>query len=343
IISEVKYAKGTTDLKIIAPKPYKKDRLNFFKIDISGDTSITKSVIRGFLQVKKGSHYNADGFTLPPKAVHELKYHLKKTTFFDRLDINGDYYGIYLRSLVDTAFSLYPAISDDAKLLTLMQTNGRHLYNFFNVPKGASSLDVDMTQINKTSLVKNITSPGTNLSVQIFGRPDKKYFNSYNLGQVTSLTSGLNYYYPQESFDEYVTEIGYTIGKSNYFFTKNTSTIPDKADTYDAVINTPASNLTTFKPSFSGNVDYYEAHFSDNPTPNLFVLLFAPAAANYNNIKFPDFSKYLGVKSVDLTKQVLTYFCIYQDGTFDEKNFLYKSNGRSDYPSLNLRSVSRSY
>ena len=344
IVSEVKYVNGTTNVAIMSPKTYKKDRFNFFKIDITKDASVTKSIIHGFLQIKRGSHYNSPSLLLPQKPVHELAYHLKKPVYFDQLNIQGDIFGTTIKSLTDTVFQLYPALSDDSKLWVQLHINNIRFYNFFDVPKGATNFDVDMTQINKTPLVKNITSPGTGLSIQIYARPDKRFFNRYDLGAVTSATNQLGYYYPQETFDEYVTYTSYSIGNAKYSFTRNSSSIADNADTYNAVINTPTSTLTTFKPSFSGDVDYYAAFFENIPSsPGLYVQLFAPAAANYTNIKFPDFSKYLGLTSLDLNGQTLFYFAVYKDGTFDEKNIIYKSTGRDDYPNLNLKSVSRNY
>ncbi|WPU94037.1 hypothetical protein SNE25_00675 [Mucilaginibacter sabulilitoris] len=239
---------------------------------------------------------------------------------------------------------LYPAGSDDTKLYAHFRIGGYNVYNFFDVGKGGTKVDIDMTQINKTPLAKTITSTGTNLSVTVLARPDKQYYSNYFIGTITAPGNQVNYYYPSEPFAEYITKITYKLGNLDYYFTKNSSIIPDKTDTYNGVINTPASTLATFKPSFSGSVDYYAGYFeSEKSGPGFYMQLFSPAAAYSAGIKFPDFSKYLGVKSVDLSKETLISFALFRDGTFDETRFPYKANGTSSYPDLDLRSVTRNY
>jgi hypothetical protein len=344
ILNEVKYVSGTKLLKITSLKPYKKERFNFYEIDVSADATVTPSVIKGFLQVKKGSHYLDFSKRLLQKPVHELKYHLKNPVYFDQLDIRGDQYGYSLGKLADTVFSLYPGLTDDGKLYVhLLVNENHHLYNFFDVTKGATDFNIDMTKINKTPLVKSITSPGSNLIVEVNARADKNYYSSYYLGLLSSKGNQVNYYYPQEPFAEYITKIRYSLDEYNYYFTKNTTVIPDKADTYNAVINTPDGTLTTFKPSFSGPVDYYTAYFASFDTPGFSVQLSGPAAGSAVNIKFPDFSKYPEIKNVDLTKQILQNVSVFKDSAFDETYFPYKTDGNPVYPNLDLRSVSRNY
>jgi hypothetical protein len=236
-------------------------------------------------------------------------------------------------------------ITENGNLYVYLRSSGSigiNLYNFFNVAKGANDVNIDMAQINKAPLVKSITCPGTNLQVQVRARPDKKYIGNYDLGLVTSKTNQLNYYYPQEQFAEYFYEITYSLGEYAYYFVKNTDVIPDKVDTYSAVINTLPSNVTTFKPSFSGPVDYYNAVFV-NYGPNGFNMsLTSSAAMSGTGVKFPDFSKYLG-KPVDLTKQVLSFFSLSKDATFSETNIPYKYDETPTYPNLDLKMISRVY
>jgi len=344
ILNEVKYAGIATTLKITSLKPYKKERFNFYEIDLTKDSSITKSIIRGYLQVKKGGRYHQPGEILPSKSgVYILEYHLKKLAYFDQLTTAGDVYAMGIKNAMDTVFERYPGLSGDGKLLVRMLSNNQYLYNFFDIPKNAQSFDIDMSQINKPLLSKTITSTGTNLIIDIRGRPDKNYFNCYDFGTTTSATNRAIYRYPQEPFPEYVCFMRYTIGDLNYSFTQNTNTIPDKTDTYDGLINTQASTLATFKPAFSGPVDYYVAYFVNIGAPNLWVYLNSPTTVNYTNIKFPDFSKYLEETSIDLNNEKLKNFAIFQDATFNEQKLPYKYNDNSAYPNVNLKSVSRNY
>lgn len=344
ILNEVKYTESNTKLKITSLKPYNKERFNFFKVALTKDSLVTKSIVHGYLQVKKGSYYNKPGVLLPQKAgVHVLEYHLKRLVYFDQLTTAGDVYAMSLKNARDTVFQRYPALSADGKLLVRMFGNNQYLYKFFDIPQNAQSFDIDMPQINKFLLFKTITSTGTNLIVDIRGRPDKNYYNCYDFGTITSTTNRANYLYPQEPFPEYVCFMRYTIGDLNYSFTKITNAIPDKTDTYDGVINTQTSALATFKPTFSGQVDYYVAYFVNIGAPNLWVYLNSPATVNYTNIKFPDFSKYLDQTSINLNNEKLKNFAIFQDATFNEQNFPYKYNENSSYPNVNLKSVSRDY
>jgi hypothetical protein len=344
ILNEVKYTGNNTTLKITSLKPYKKERFNFYEIDLTKDSLITKSIIRGYLQVKKGSHYYRPGDILPGKAgTRVLEYHLKRLVYFDELTTGGDVYATGIKSAMDTVFERYPGLSGDGKLLVRMFSNNQYLYKFFDIPQNAQSFDIDMSQINKYPLSKTITSTGTNLIIDIRGRPDKNYSNCYDFGTITSATNRAIYRYPQEPFPEYLCFMRYNIGNLNYSFTQITNTIPDKTDIYDGIINTQASTMATFKPAFSGPVDYYVAYFVNIGAPNLWVYLNSPTTVNYTNIKFPDFSKYLEQTSINLNNEKLKNFAIFQDATFNEQRFSYKYNDNVSYPNVNLKSVNRDY
>lgn len=238
IVSEAKYVSGTKSLTMTSSKPYKKERFNFYRI-AAGENNYP-SEVRGWLQIKKGSSYNNDDQLLLQTPTRAIRYHLKNLVPFTKLGVIGDYSGYSIAKLTDTVPGTSPTVTDNGNLYVYLRTNGSvgfNSYNFFNVAKGANDVNIDMTQINKAPLVKSITSPGTNLQVQVRARPNKKYVGNYDLGLVTSKTNQLNFYYPQEQFAEYFSEMTYLLGGFNYYFVKNTDVIPDKVDTYSAVIN----------------------------------------------------------------------------------------------------------
>ncbi len=95
-------------------------------------------------------------------------------------------------------------------------------------------------------------------------------------------------------------------------------------------------------PSYTGNFDYYHAHFLNvTSSPKLQVDLFSPSAANYTNIMLPDFSKYLGVTSVDLNTLALVTFELYQCNGFNEQNFFYPNF--HNQLNINSKTVYRNY
>jgi len=137
--------------------------------------------------------------------------------------------------------------------------------------------------------------------------------------------------------------MSYRIGDLSYNIATTSTTIPDKAAAFNASFKINGSSLANFVPSWSGKFDYYFAHFSSYPKkPYLDFVLYSPSAANYTNIKLPDFSKYLGISKVDLNSLSLNSFGLYQVDGFDETKFYYK-DGLFNSSNFNGKSVTRNY
>lgn len=340
VLNEVKYIKGTSNFKISTLQPYTKDRFNFFEIYVPNDIH-TKPGIIGFLQIKKGSVYNTDvSFSI--KKSSPLKPHLINTTSFDELTISTNTQGFTINSLADINKLQQINYSDSTKLYVQMSSNNKHLYNLFDIPKGTFDYNIDISQLTKTALTKSLTAPGNNFQVRIYAKTDTNYLNSYILGYTNSPLNQLNIYYPSETFPEYDVQMLYSIGSLNYTVTTAGATIPDQVSAFDASFNVANSTLLNFKPAYSGTFDYYHANFQNTATsPNLQVDLYSPSAANYTNIKLPDFSKYLGVNSIDLNTLTLSFFGLYQLNGFKEGTLFYKDF--HNYQNVNSKAVEHSY
>ncbi len=329
VLNSVKYIPGTTTFTIASLQPFAETRFNFFEIEISAASANTKPNITGFLQVKKGSVYTPYVNSLPgkPGTPNSVKIHLTNSTGFDQLNLATDMgnYSI-LHSLADTTSIIGYTYSTGSKLWVQMLKNNQYVYQFFNIPNGTTNFNVDISQLTETPAVQTMTAPGSNFQVSVFAKPDVNYANEYYLGQVSAPYSynTLNYYYPSEPFAEYDALMSYTIGKFDYTIITAAAAIPAQVPAFNASFNIPASTLANFVPNYTGTFDFYEAVFANtNSTPNVQFVLYSPSAANYTNIKLPDFSSYLGLASLDLSQQVLTYFGLYQTDGFNEANFYY--------------------
>ncbi|MDB4902329.1 MAG: hypothetical protein JWQ63_1610 [Mucilaginibacter sp.] len=339
ILNEVKYVQGTSVFKISSLAPFTKDRFNFFEIDVDADPHVTPNVI-GFLQIKKGSIFTTNPPFLPQKPTHLINPHLKNSTGFDKLSISTDLGGFSLNSLADTLNGSF--YSSDGRLWVQMLQNNQYSYNFFNIPSSTTNYNVDLTKLTETPLVQNITAPGNNLSVEVLAKADTNYSNSFNFGVTSAPYNTLSYYYPSEAFQEYDVLMDYTIGNLYYTITTAGKTIPNQAAVFNASFNIPSSTLANFVPSYSGNFDYYYADFINTTSkPYLQVALFSPSAGNYTHIMLPDFSKYLGVTSIDFNTLPLKFFGLYQVNGFNEQDFFYPmyNNGFN----INSKTVARGY
>ena len=207
-----------------------------------------------------------------------------------------------------------------------MLKNNQYFYNFFSIPDGSTSLNVDAGQLTENPNVASITSPGSNLSVQVMAKTDTGYENFYNFGITRSQYNQLNYYYPTEQFKQYDALMHYQIGNFNYSIVTAGTTIPSQVASFDASFNLQASTLANFAPVITGTYDYYQASFTNVASANnLQVDLYSPSAAGYTDIKLPDFSKYLGINTLDLSTLALKSFGLYQVDGFNETRFYYKN------------------
>jgi len=341
ILNEVKYIQGTSTFKISSLQPYTNDRFNFFEIYVPKDANAKPGII-GFLQVKKGSVYTTDASLLPQKPSFPITLHLKNTTGFDQLNVSTDIAGTSINSLADSTSLQGLPYSNGDKLWVQMLKNNQYSYNFFNIAAGTVNDNVDLSQLTETPLTESISAPGNNLQVEVFAKTDTNYSNTYNFGVTRSQSGTLNYYYPSETFQQYDVLMFYSIGSLNYTIGTAGATIPNQAAAFNASFTNTASALANFVPSYSGTFDYYHANFQNaSSSPNLEVDLYSPSAANYTNIKLPDFSKYLGVTSVDLSTLILQTFGLYQVDGFSEANFFYKDY--HSYLNVNSKAVEQSY
>jgi len=183
-----------------------------------------------------------------------------------------------------------------------MKKNNQQTYSFFDIPKGASDITVDFSTVNKTPLVKTITAPEANFGISVSAKSNPQYFDAQPLGAGSSFSNTLKFAYPKETFPEYETDGTCTIGDKTYDIVTTGTTIPDHIETFDATFKISGSSLADFVPSFAGAFDYYHANFQSAAGLGLIVELYSSAAANFTNIKLPDFSKYLGLSKLNLTQ-----------------------------------------
>lgn len=318
-----------------------KPGLTFFEIYIPNAANEVPGII-GFLQVKKGSTYNSDPVNQPAKLSSALNIQFQNFANFDQLNISTDNVGNVITSSSDLSSISATSYSAGSKLWVQMLQNNQYFYNFFSIPNGSMSLSVDANQLTETPAVAAITSPGSNLSVQVMAKTDTGYANFYNFGITRSQYNQLNYYYPTEQFKEYDALMHYQIGNFNYTIVTAGTTIPGQVASFDASFNVQASTLANFTPSVTGTYDYYQASFSNIASAsNLQVDLYSPSAAGYTNIKLPDFSKYLGMSSLDLNTLALKSFGVYQVDGFKETSFFYKNY--HSYFNINSKAIEESY
>lgn len=347
IIGEAKYQAGTTTFKLTSTNPYEKDRLNFYEIKVA-DNATTVPGITGYLQVKKGSVYTQFPSQPSPQSNAPLNIHLKNAAQFDKLSISTDRNAGTITSAADSVNNLKQwDYSSNSQVWVQVLKNNQTLYNLFDISKGTHDYTVDLAQCTKTAVAKTITAPGGNFQMNLFGKNDVtatwQYDHDleYNFGIVGSQYNSLIYNYPSEAFKSYVAVMYYTIGDYNYNQVK-IGAVPDNADSFGAAFTVAGTSMADFQPSFSGTFDYYQAHFVNAPsTPNLSVYLLSPSAAAYTNVKFPDFSKYLNLTSLDLSKVKLANFGLYQQDTFNETKVPY--NDTHNYHYLNSKSVQKNY
>ncbi|WP_426671606.1 hypothetical protein ACPPVU_10245 [Mucilaginibacter sp. McL0603] len=342
VLNSVKYILGTSTFKISSLQPFEKTRFNFFEIDIPQDPNTTPQ-LTGYLQVRKGSTYTVNPNYLPQTQSKAINLHLKNSTGFDLLNVSTDQFSGFINNLSDST-NIKSSYYADNKLWVQILKNNQYSYNFFTMPVGATDYNVDLSQLTKTPLTKTITAPGNNFQVEVCAKPDSNYSNFYNFGFTRSQYNQLNIYYPSETYEEYDVLMDYSVGSLNYRILTSGKTIPDQAATFGASFTVAGSTLADFVPSCTGTFDYYHANFLNlNAGSRLQVDLYSPSAANYTNIKLPDFSKYLGVQSIDLSKLALKSFELDQYDGFSELNFYPGNSAFLNSPHYNSKYVMQSY
>jgi hypothetical protein len=326
ILVETKYIHGTKSFKLSTTEPFTKDRFNFYEIKISDDIHTVPDVI-GYLQVKKGSVYvNTRSYTNPPFST--LKLHLKNASGFDKLSLSTDMGRTEINTLADSS-SLPPIqCSNKGKLWVQMLKNNIVTYNFFTIPVGTTDYNLDLSKVTSSPIIKTYTTPGDSFYLSVSAKQDKSSDNAYAFGRISSNSNQLDFYYPNEPFQQYTTVANYRIGELNYTIKQVGTGIPASINTFDPSFLKPGISMANFKPSITGTSDYYFANFIDLTSAKYLQLsLFSPAAGYLTPVKLPDFSKYLGVSSVNLGALLLKQFGLYQADGFNEARFYYDAPG----------------
>lgn len=339
ILSETKHQAGTSIYALVAAKAYSGTRINAYEVDMYSDSS-TSTYITAYLQVKKGTVLKYG--TSSPSSV---KVYLNNIPDFDGLYLstNDEGWSVISPQYLNPSYS-FPCY-ENSKFYVQVRKNGQVKYNFFDIPQGASTLNVDVSQCTKVPLTKSFTAPGDVFGMNVFAKPDIKSLGEYNLGSVSSplLSNNLTYYYPSESFQQYSTVYGYYKNNLAYSFVNVGSSIPDQIDTYSTSFSISGSTMADVKPTVSGSYDYYYANFESKYLTNasFSVLVWSPSAANYTDFKLPDFSKYTGKATIDASAMYLQNFSLYQVDGFNETTLPYRVSGSNH--DVNMKVVQGSY
>jgi hypothetical protein len=340
VISETKYIQGSTQVKINVAQYFSKDRFNLYEVDTRTNDTLR---ITGYLQIKKGSTFVVD---FPGQRYLRntlLQVHLKNSPAFDQLIASTNYGGTVIHTLQDSS-ALQLGYMDTTRLWVQVLKNNQHYYNLFSIAKGTANFNLDISQLNKTPLKTAITAPGNNIAAVVVAKTDQRWGNGYNFGEMRSPSGSVDYYYPTEPFKYYETRIRYTIGNYDYRMFTSGPAIDGQAKLINASFSVNGTTLANLVPNITGTCDYYHASFTYSGNgPHLQTELYSPAAANYTNIKMPDFSKYLGLQSLDLTTQKLSNFEVVKANVFDETKFTYDIETGGFTQTVDCRVIAKKY
>ncbi|HEX8377122.1 MAG TPA: hypothetical protein VF602_04845 [Pedobacter sp.] len=341
ILNEVKYISGTKTLKLSSLEPYDQERLNFYMVGIPKDLTTVPQIF-GYLQVKKGSIFGNLGSSLPLKSPNfGLKIHLKNASAFDKLHVAADVSSSTLNSLADSSLLKDFIYSDNSKIYVQKIKNNQVYYNFFNIGKGIKDFEIDLNTVTKSALVKTITLTNNQmLNVNVHGRIDKNFNMQHFLGSKRG-QGEVDFYYPDGIFEEYHTSVGYSLGSLSYIIAHTGTSIPTKFDPYETAFNVTGATLANFSFSTSGAFDFYKATFTNDAPMTLAVTLISPSAANHNNIKLPNFAKYVDGMTIDLNTLKIRWFGLHQVDGFEEKNLAYNTWNFSLSSRLNAKAVEK--
>ncbi len=346
ILNEVKYQEGTSKFKISSTGTFEGKRINVLLIYANReDTDMVPYQILGLLHIKKGSLWDMRTNNIPVKPLSPLSVKLKNADELDNWTFStdywgsSDYWGVDYSSAKDTTelSTLQFSYSQGSKLFLQVQRNNQTKYNFFDIPEGASSLELDVTKCTKPSIAKTISSGGSYTDLYIYGRTDENFYQKYSLAHKQTYSSQATYYIPAESFQEYLTSIHFKIGGVDYFNNYKGATIPDVADPIDAKIRYSGSTLADFKPQFNGSYDYYHASFVNKPF-SISIDFYSPAASNNIPVQMPDLGKY--IKGLDWKNLLLDRLALTEVDGFQEDKLLYLNALNYTYSGPQTKSVS---
>jgi len=342
VITSVKIQSGTSTYFLTTPQTYPKDRVNIYEIDIPTDPTQTIYVL-GYLQVKKGSTYDASVYPRA-SANYPLNIHLSNAPSFNQLTVCTDAGGETISSLSDTVHAFkYLYYSDNSKVYAYITKNEIPSYHFFDIPKGSHDLTIDLNQCTSTMNTINFTINGIYPSVQVAAKTDKNSAFEYDLGTSSIFGTGtVAFNYPKEPFQQYSTILSYNRldNNQNMHYSKAIvgPAISTDASIFPATINFTGTSMADFSVSTTGTYDYYYAHFiAQNISANLDINYWSPSAANYKNVKLPDFSEFIPKNLLDPTLMRLQDYGLYRVDGFDEKKLTYKST-ESDHD-VNIQEV----
>jgi hypothetical protein len=346
VVCEKAYQPGGIKYELSSDQPFDKDRVNLYIIRVWDDTGLIPSV-EGYLQVKKGSVYTQTSLIPSVNSNYPLNIHLKNVTF-NVLDLSTDESAVGSVFNADTARLKNLIYSDNSKLWVQIQKNTQKFYHIFDIDKGTHDLNVDLSQCTTPSIVKTISAPGNDFDMLLYGKYDVTttwqydHDYEYGLGQTYTPGNSMQYYMPSEFFKQYIADAFYTIGDYRYRVLRIGDSVPDKIDSFDASFGITGTSIADFKPSFTGSFNFYMASFvKSDAFPKISVDVYSPSVANYTNIKFPDFSKYVGTKSLDPSLIKLRNVGLYQQNVFDETQFPYQDSRNYHY--MNSKSVQKDY
>lgn len=329
IISTVKRIATTSTYVLTTPKPYPKDRVNIYELDIPADPTSTYN-ISGYLQVKKGLVYVPSGSSYVV-GDNPLSIHFLNASIFDQLTVSTDLGGFTVTSPADTLY-LFENFSynDNSKLYAQATKYGHPGYHFFDIAKGTHNLTVDLNQCTSVPNIISIPYNGLDMRMQVYAKTDKNSSFEYNLGTSTTLEHTVMFYYPKETFQQYNTIVEYNKFANNqnlqYSKVNIGSAISTNVNTSPATINSIGTNMSDFNVVTTGTYDYYHVLFREvTSSTNLTISYWSPSAANYKNFQLPDFSAFIPKSLLDPTKMILSDFGLYKVDGFDEKEFIYKN------------------
>lgn len=342
VIASVKIQTGTSAYFLTTPQTYPKDRINIYEIDIPTDPTQTIYIL-GYLQVKKGSSYDASVYPRA-SANYPLNIHLSNASSFNQLTVCTDAGGETISSLNDTVHAFkYLYYSDNSKVYAYITKNGMPSYHFFDIPKGSSDVTIDLNQCTSTMNTINFTINGLYPSVQVTAKTDKNSAFEYDLGTSSIFGSGtVVFNYPKEPFQQYSTIVTYSKLDNNQNIQYGKATVGSAISTdvgiFPATINFTGTSMADFNVSTTGAYDYYYAHFiAKNISTNLDINYWSPSAASYKNVKLPDFSEFIPKNLLDPTLMRLQDFGLYQVQGFNENKLTYEQVG-SDHD-VNIQQV----
>jgi hypothetical protein len=299
ILNSLRYEQGPAAVKLASKEPYFKDRFSVFLLSRpvrSGE----RSRIYAYMNVKRGSKWIMTHPSLPNKHHNTPRpVNLLNVPAFDMMVFSTDAGGNTIRTVQDLpSFNEQRySFSDDSKIFFQVENQGKAFYHFFNISTVGPTLDIDPALCTTPSLAKRIVLP-TDGDVQVFAKKDKSYWERYYFGQKRILGGSGDYFYPNEPFEEYYTLLTYDLYGIYYADSYIGPSIPETTTPMNLKFEANGRTLATFKPTFTGEFDYYWANFESG---NLTVEVYSPSTAVSSSLAFPELAPFEGFSDFSTT------------------------------------------